>query len=96
MEVLVLNAGNKTFRNRHMMTSFYRLIKAQRKQDSIYFIKTDSAARNIGNELAAVLNASEDSILSIYSGLSSMDRITKKEYSYKFSTGKRVYLEGSI
>ena len=84
VEVLVLNAETRHLEKKQAYDIIYRLIKsAEKAKFPFIYKKTDSALRgNIGSELAAVLNASEDSILSFIPAFPSMDRITKEGIQY--------------
>ena len=84
VEVLVLNAETRHLEKKQAYDIIYRLIKtAEKTKIPFIYKKTDSALRgNIGSELAAVLNASEDSILSFIPAFPSMDRITKEGIQY--------------
>ena len=84
VEVLVLNAETRHLEKKQAYDIIYRLIKtAEKAKIPFIYKKTDSALRgNIGSELAAVLNASEDSILSFIPAFPSMDRITKEGIQY--------------
>ena len=100
VEVLVLNAETRHLEKKQAYDIIYRLIKtAEKAKIPFIYKKTDSALRgNIGSELAAVLNASEDSILSFIPAFPSMDTNYKRRNTvYKFSAGKRECIwKGSI
>lgn len=83
-DVLAVDAETRHLSPREAYEAVYRLAKeAVRLGIPYLFKKTDSALRgNVGAELAALLDASGEPVLSFFPGFPRMDRITKGGIHY--------------